>query len=75
MARPLIAGLRDSVAGAAMRGDEVPLPADPVISRPEVGALFPISMAAQRGDAMAAVVGGRAQHDHIHIENSGWSKP
>jgi len=74
VAPPLIARLRASFGGAALLGDEVPLQAGPFISRPEVGDLFPVSLAAQRGDVAAALVGGRAQRDHIHIEDSGWSK-
>ena len=71
--------LRQSFSRAAMHGDEVPLHADPFISRPEVGDLFPISMAARRGDFVAAVVTRRPRQARSTItftsRNSGWSKP
>jgi hypothetical protein len=58
-----------------VRDDEPPLHEDPVIKRPEDRDLLPVPVAPHRGDAVAALVGGRAEHDHIHIEDSGWSKP
>jgi hypothetical protein len=70
-----IARLRESFGRVAIRGDELPLCSDPFIKRPEVGDLFPVSAAAQRGDVAAALVGSRAEHDHIRIEDPGWSTP
>jgi hypothetical protein len=70
-----IARLRESFGRVGMRGDELPLCSDPFIKRPEVRDLLPISAAARRGDVAGALVGSRAEHDHIRIEDSGWSKP
>jgi hypothetical protein len=58
-----------------MRGQEVALYHNPFITRPEDGDLLPLSVAPYRGDAVAALVGAAAAHDHIHIEDSSWSKP
>jgi hypothetical protein len=66
---------RESLGPAAMRGDEPPLFPGPFITRPEDGDLLPVSVAPHRGDAVAALVGAAAVHDHIHIEDSSWSKP
>jgi hypothetical protein len=62
------------IGPVAMHGDELPPYPDPLIRRPEVSDLLPISVAARRGSVVAALVGGRV-HDHIHIEDSGWSEP
>jgi hypothetical protein len=66
---------RQGIGPVAMRGDELPPFPGPFIGRPDIRDLLPISMAARRGDVVAALVGGRVQHDHIHIEDSGWSEP
>jgi hypothetical protein len=60
---------------APLRGGAPPVHEDPFIEPAEVGDLLPVSVAPHRGDVVAALVGGRVQHEHIHIENSGWSKP
>jgi len=54
--------------------DEPPLHEVPVIKRPEDRDLLPVPVAPHRGDAVAALVVGHAEYDHIHIEDSGWSK-
>ena len=50
--------LRESFAHVAMHGDEVPLffYSDLFIKHPEVRDLFPVSMAAQRGHLVDALV-------------------
>jgi hypothetical protein len=66
---------RPGIGPDAMRGGGLPPYPDPFIRRPEVRDLLPISMGPRRGDVVAALVGGRVQHDHIHTEDSGWSEP
>src|SRR5262249_15611841 len=53
-----VAGLRKNFADVAAHGDEVPLYfySDLFIRHPEVRDMFPISMAAQRGDLVDALV-------------------
>src|SRR5262249_27833970 len=62
-----VARLRESFAHVAMHGDELPLffYSDLFIKHPEVRDLFPISMAAQRGSFVEALVKIVSQVDRI----------
>jgi len=62
-----IARLRESFARVAMHGDELPLffYSDLFIKHPEVRDLFPISMAAQRGHLVDALVKIVSQVDNV----------
>ena len=62
-----VARLRDSFAHIAMHGDELPLffYSDLFIKHPEVRDLFPVSMAAQRGHLVDALVKIVAQVDSV----------
>ena len=62
-----VARLRESFAHVAMHGDEVPLffYADLFIKHPEVRDLFPVSMAAQRGHLVDALVKIVSQVDSV----------
>src|SRR3981081_790522 len=59
--------LRESFARVAMHGDEVPLffYSDLFIKHPEVRELFPVSMAAQRGHLVDALVKIVSQADKV----------
>ena len=61
-----VARLRESFARVAMHGDELPLffYADLFIKHPEVRDLFPVSMAAQRGHLVDALVKIVSQADN-----------
>lgn len=68
-ARPLdVVRLRESFAHVAMHGDEVPLffYSDLFIKNPEVRELFPVSMAAQRGHLVEALVKIVSQVDSVN---------
>jgi NAD(P)H-flavin reductase/hemoglobin-like flavoprotein len=68
-ARPLdVVRLRESFAHVAMHGDEVPLffYSDLFIKHPEVRDLFPVSMAAQRGHLIDALVKIVSQVDSVN---------
>ena len=68
-ARPLdVVRLRESFAHVAMHGDEVPLffYSDLFIKRPDVRELFPVSMAAQRGHLVNALVKIVSQVDSVN---------
>ena len=60
--------LRESFAHVAMHGDEVPLffYSDLFIKHPEVRDLFPVSMAAQRGHLVDALVKIVSQVDSVN---------
>jgi len=62
-----VARLRESFAHVAMHGDELPLffYSDLFIKHPEVRDLFPVSMAAQRGHLVDALVKIVAQVDSV----------
>ena len=62
-----IVRLRESFAHVAMHGDELPLYfySDLFIKHPEVRGLFPISMAAQRGHLVDALVKIVSQVDSV----------
>jgi NAD(P)H-flavin reductase/hemoglobin-like flavoprotein len=62
-----VARLRDSFASVAVHGDEVPLffYSDLFIRHPEVRELFPVSMAAQRGHLVDALVKIVSQVDSV----------
>jgi NAD(P)H-flavin reductase/hemoglobin-like flavoprotein len=68
-AEPLdVARLRESFARVAMHGDELPLffYSDLFIKHPEVRELFPVSMAAQRGHLVDALVKIVSQVDTVN---------
>ena len=68
-ARPLdVVRLRESFAHVAMHGDELPLffYSDLFIKHPEVRDLFPVSMAAQRGHLVDALVKIVSQVDSVN---------
>ena len=62
-----VARLRESFARVAMHGDELPLffYSDLFIKHPEVRDLFPVSMAAQRGHLVDALVKIVSQVDSV----------
>ncbi len=62
-----VARLRESFARVAMHGDELPLffYSDLFIKHPEVRELFPVSMAAQRGHLVDALVKIVSQVDNV----------
>ena len=62
-----VARLRESFAHVAMHGDELPLffYSDLFIKHPEARALFPVSMAAQRGHLVDALVKIVSQVDKV----------
>ena len=62
-----IVRLRESFARVAMHGDELPLffYSDLFIKHPEVRDLFPVSMEAQRGHLVGALVKVVSQVDNL----------
>ena len=73
-----VARLRESFARVAMHGDELPLffYSDLFIKHPEVRDMFPVSMAAQRGhlvDALVKIVSQVDRVDELTAFLEGWA--